>query len=561
MRASNTIAPLLPHIQAQKQLLISAGTIFLDVVVWRVGLGAGLEADVPDSASPTLFRLQGHQGSIHRVAWSEDGRLLASASDDRSLCVWDVPEIGDVAGEQNLDTPATIIAPRLRLYGHTGRLWDACFVPGQALVISASEDCSARIWSLGSGELCGVLRGHAGRGIWHCALVGPRPRRFLATGGADGAVLTWHLPDAAGASWRPADAAWRQELACQLPAGEDEGSGWVLQNGAPAVGKTGSTGVSDSRGEYVRCLAWLRSGGDLMRAERQLQLTDSDGGHECSTHAKALSTNPRTLAVEPLLVATNRGLLYRLDANAGWELLWSSPRARPLLDLAVTEWHAQSGQTCHLLAVTELTGRVAVLLLTGRNVVKQLADWMPAIEPAAASLACFWTGQGSRLVVAGADGTLSLYMVEAPEPDATASCDPPHLITRWQSPFGKRVTATSLEATRPDQALGSAEASTLSSTEPRVLVAGDKDGNLAAWSINEASSDSKARVKLLAASGRLHGGRPIAEVRVLLPSTCAAAGAFQVLSTGADGHRRLWTVAEGSFSLDRCVQLWSRSLW
>ncbi|KAK2080126.1 hypothetical protein QBZ16_002522 [Prototheca wickerhamii] len=419
-----------------------------------VGMGSSISAvDCVDggvidrlTVLPEAARVHGIRGSIHRVAWSEDGRLLASASDDRSLCIWDVPEIGDVAGEQNLDTPATILAPHLRLYGHTGRLWDACFVPGQALVISASEDCSARIWSLESGELCGVLRGHAGRGIWHCALVGPRPRRFLATGGADGAVLTWHLPDAAGASWRPADAAWRQELACQLPAGEEEGSGWALQNGAPAAGKTGSTGVSDSRGEYVRCLAWLRS---------------------------------------------------------------------------------------------------------GQNVATLLADWMPAIEPAAASLACFWMGQGSRLVVAGADGTLSLYMVEAPEPDATASCDPPHLITRWQSPFGKRVTATSLEATRPDQALSSAEASTHSSTVPRVLVAGDKDGNLAAWSIDEASSDSKARVKLLAASGRLHGGRPIAEVRVLLPSTCDASGAFQVLSTGADGHRRLWTVAEGSFSLDR----------
>lgn len=539
--------------------MIGAGTIFLDVVVWRVVLSAGRNAGVPDRASPTLFRLQGHQGSIHRVAWSEDGRLLASASDDRSLCVWDVPGIGDVTVPRDPDTPATILPPRLRLYGHAGRLWDACFLPGQTLVISASEDCSARIWSLESGELCGVLRGHAGRGIWHCALVGPRPRRFLATGGADGAVLTWHLPDAAGSAWRPADAAWRQELACQLPAGEDAGSGWVLRNGAPASGKTGSTGVSDSRGEYVRCLAWLRSGGDLTRGDGQRQVPNIESGHDCGAHAKALSTDPCNPSVEPLLVATNRGLLYRLDANAGWELLWKSPRARPLLDLAVTELHAPSGQMCHLLAITELTGRVVVLMLADQNVAIPLADWMPTLEPAAASLACFWAGHASRLVVAGADGTLSLHAIDVPHSDAMISHDPPHLICRWQSPFAKRVTAMSLEVARPDQGPGSDQASTHSGTGamPRGLVAGDKDGNLAAWSVDEASSGTEACVKLLAASGRLHGGRPIAEVRVLTPSASgsAASGAFQVLSTGADGHRRLWTVAQGSFSPDRCARL------
>ena len=77
--------------------------------------------------------LTGHTDGVCGVAFSPDGRLLATASSDRTVRLWDV---GHRPG------------PRAPLTGHTGVVYAVAFSPDGRLLATASYDHSARLWAL-----------------------------------------------------------------------------------------------------------------------------------------------------------------------------------------------------------------------------------------------------------------------------------------------------------------------------------------------------------------------------------------------------------------------------
>jgi WD40 repeat protein/serine/threonine protein kinase len=119
----------------------------------------------------SLLTLRGHTGAS--VAFSPDGKRLASGSWDNTVAVWDT-----TSGQE-----------AITLKGHTDAVLCVTFSPDGKRLASASQDGTVKVWDATSGQEVLTLRGHAG--ALHSVAFSPDGRR-LASAGSDKTVRVWN---------------------------------------------------------------------------------------------------------------------------------------------------------------------------------------------------------------------------------------------------------------------------------------------------------------------------------------------------------------------------------
>lgn len=476
------------------RLLASAGDD-RTVILWDV------------NARKPLATLEGHKAGIRSIAFSPDGRLLASASSDKTVILWDLESR----------------KPLVTLDGYNDAVQGVAFNPDGRLLAFSSGD-NVNLWDLESRSLVATLKGP--KSVSGAVTFAP-DGRWLATAGPDGAVILWDLENRKPIHRLEGHKGWVSSIAFSPDGGQLASAGsdktivlWDLNSLKPLAtleGHDGSVlGVAFSRDSKLLASASYDRTLILWDLESRKPLVTFEG-HKQRLRSVAFSPDGKQLA------------------TTSWDktvILWELEGRKPLTtlqghkDAAFSVAFSPDGRR-----LASAGGDKAIFLwdLQTSKLLSRLEGQNGSVQRVA------FAPDGMRLASATFGGMIVLWDLENRKPMATLDGHKGGVSSVAFSPDGKRLASAGedksiilwdLESRKPLTTLeGHARGvSGLGfSRDGRRLASGGRDGTLILWDL--------VSLKPL---GRLEGHTAAIGDLALSPS------GKQLVSASQDGTMVLW---------------------
>jgi WD40 repeat protein len=371
-------------------------------------------------SSHVRLTLSGHNGDVNSVAWSPDGKRLATGSEDSTAKVW---ETG--TGKELLS-----------LSGHTDRISSVAWSPDGKRLATGSWDKTAKVWDVGTGKQLQVLSGNTD---WVNSVAWSPDGKRLATGSEDGTAKVWDVDTGqellalTGNGGFVLSVAWSLD-GKRLAIGSSAYTAkvWDAATGKLLLSLTGHSG-------NVSSVAWSRDGKLLATGsfDDSAKVWDAATGKELLTlsgHGSALQEVAWSLDGTRLATASWDETAKVWNVDTGKQLLTLSGHSGQVLSVAWSpdgKWLATGSQD-HTAKVWDVEGEKELLTLSGHGGTVSSVAWSP---------------DGKRVATGSFDKTAKVWNVETGQELLTLSGHGGAVFSVAWSPDGERLATGSNDKT------------------------------------------------------------------------------------------------------------------